>query len=149
MISFSSSMATLIFQRNLILQASMSIPSPSTCFFLVFFHSYLVLVSFIVRCLICASVFLFVFVMIFFLYFFCLPLVLGHHGVSHNTIVFASFIMLDVYTYFYPFFFSLLAFPLLFQVSFLILKIFLLFHVYKFFGYIFLLQIFLCRFFCL
>ncbi len=69
--------------------------------------------------------------MIFFLYFFYLPLVLGHHGISHIAIGFVFFIAPDVYIYFCLFFFPLLAFPLLFQVSFIIINFLLLFHVCK------------------
>ncbi len=86
----------------------------------------------------------------FFLYLFYFPLVLGHHGISHIAIVYVSFIAPIVCTYFCPFFFPLLAFPLCFQVSFVFLKISLFFHVCKCFFlcfcFVFVLHVFLCRF---
>jgi hypothetical protein len=151
-INFSSYAATLLFQCISILHATKSISCPSTWLFLAFsFISYFN--SFVVCCSIVQVFFLVHFCDDFFLYFFILPLVLGHHGISHIAIAFVFFITPDVCTYFCPFFFPLLAFPLLFQVSFVIFKILLLFHVYKCFFSMFLFCFcfvdFLCKFLCL
>ncbi len=142
-------MVLLLFWCILVLHVAMSISFPWTCYFLVFiFMSYFN--SFVVW--LWRFSFLCIFVMIFFLYFFYLPLVLWHHDISHIAIVFVFFIAPNVCTYFCPFLFPLLAFPL-FQVFFVILKILLLFHVCKCFFFMFLLSFcfanFLCKFLCL
>jgi hypothetical protein len=125
-----------------ILHIAMSIFSPSTCFskihsFISYFNSFVVWLW--------RFSFLCIFVMIFFLYFFYLPLVLRHHGISHIAIVSIFFIAPNVCTYFCLFLFPLLAFPL-FQVFFVMLKFLLLFHVCKCFFLCFLFVDFSCRF---
>ncbi len=76
----------------------------------------------------------------FFSIYFYFPLVIGYHGICHIAIIFVFFNAPDVCTYFCPFFFPLLEFPLLFQIFVVISEILLLFHVCKcFFFYVFVL----------